>query len=67
MRDSEAFRRKSGAAVREAKKQNYRADCRVENGEANRFRDSGTHAELMAQNGKYREMFLKQAEGYLKA
>ena len=29
--------------------------------------ESGTHAELMAQNGKYREMFLKQAEGYLKA
>lgn len=32
-----------------------------------RIIDSGTHAELMAQNGKYREMFLKQAEGYLKA
>lgn len=29
--------------------------------------ESGSHAELMAQNGKYREMFLKQAEGYLKA
>ena len=39
----------------------------MENGEENRFRESGTHAELMAQNGKYREMFLKQAEGYLKA
>lgn len=32
-----------------------------------RIIESGTHAELMAQNGKYREMFLKQAEGYLKA
>lgn len=32
-----------------------------------RILESGTHAELMAQNGKYREMFLKQAEGYLKA
>lgn len=31
-----------------------------------RIIESGTHAELMAQNGKYREMFLKQAEGYLK-
>lgn len=29
--------------------------------------ESGSHAELMAQNGKYREMFSKQAEGYLKA
>ena len=28
--------------------------------------ESGSHAELMAQNGKYREMFSKQAEGYLK-
>ena len=32
-----------------------------------RIIESGTHAELMEQNGKYREMFLKQAEGYLKA
>ena len=32
-----------------------------------RIIESGTHAELMAQNEKYREMFLKQAEGYLKA
>ena len=32
-----------------------------------RIIESGTHAELMAQNGKYREMFSKQAEGYLKA
>lgn len=32
-----------------------------------RIIESGTHAELMAQNGKYREMFLKQAEGFLKA
>ena len=32
-----------------------------------RIIESGTHAELMAQNGKYREMCLKQAEGYLKA
>ena len=32
-----------------------------------RIIESGTHAELMAQNGKYREMFLKQAEWYLKA
>ncbi len=32
-----------------------------------RIVESGTHAELMAQNGKYREMFSKQAEGYLKA
>ena len=32
-----------------------------------RIIESGSHAELMAQNGKYREMFLKQAEGYLKA
>lgn len=32
-----------------------------------RIIESGTHAELMAQNGKYREMFLKQAEGCLKA
>lgn len=32
-----------------------------------RIIESGTHAELMAQSGKYREMFLKQAEGYLKA
>lgn len=32
-----------------------------------RIIESGTHTELMAQNGKYREMFLKQAEGYLKA
>lgn len=32
-----------------------------------RIIEAGTHAELMAQNGKYREMFLKQAEGYLKA
>ena len=32
-----------------------------------RIIESGTHAELKAQNGKYREMFLKQAEGYLKA
>lgn len=32
-----------------------------------RIIESGTHAELMAQNRKYREMFLKQAEGYLKA
>ena len=32
-----------------------------------RIIESGTHAERMAQNGKYREMFLKQAEGYLKA
>ena len=32
-----------------------------------RIIESGTHSELMAQNGKYREMFLKQAEGYLKA
>lgn len=32
-----------------------------------RIIESGTHAELMAQNGKYRQMFLKQAEGYLKA
>ena len=32
-----------------------------------RIIESGTHVELMAQNGKYREMFLKQAEGYLKA
>ena len=30
-------------------------------------RKSGTHAELMARGGKYREMFSKQAEGYLKA
>ena len=29
--------------------------------------EQGNHDELMAQNGKYREMFLKQAEGYLKA
>lgn len=28
--------------------------------------ESGTHAELMAQNGRYWEMFSKQAEGYLK-
>lgn len=32
-----------------------------------RIIEFGTHTELMAQNGKYREMFLKQAEGYLKA
>ena len=32
-----------------------------------RIIESGTHAELMAQNGISSEMFLKQAEGYLKA
>ena len=33
--------------------------------EGGRIIESGSHSELMAQNGRYAEMFRKQAENYL--